>query len=428
MAVARALYLASAETPGNGRTLIITYNRTLVRYINSLARTTGLPIQVENYHRFARGYLRTQGLFQDNDILKVPSHLVGQAVREVTRESPENEFFRRPSKFFVDEVRWIGRNEVTSLDVYRDINRVGRGNTKLAENLRPYMWEILQTYRRLRQEAGYRYDYDDIASAVTAALAADASPRWYRHIVIDEGQDLSPAMIRSLAAAVDGTGSVSFFGDVAQQIYGRNLSWRSAGLAPRATWEFAENYRNTRSIAELGLAISRMPYYAGEPDMVTPSQPTAEGPKPTLVSFGDEAREIDQVIEWAKERAGTRTVAILLRTNAQLDMLEAKLRGVRKTRLSDELASWGATAGLYYGTYHAAKGLEFDVVYLPRLSTEYMPDLTALEQEGPSAIEGDGRLLYVGVTRARSELVLTYHGEISALLPHDAQLYTRVQR
>ena len=40
----------------------------------------------------------------------------------------------------------------------------------------------------------------------------------------------------------------------------------------------------------------------------------------------------------------------------------------------------------------------------------------------------DGRLLYVGVTRAKTRLILTYSGEVTHLLPADPGLYERVRR
>ena len=87
-----------------------------------------------------------------------------------------------------------------------------------------------EEYARVRADAGFLYDWDDIAGAVVAELQGDDRQGLYRHIVIDEGQDFSPAMLRSLAAAIPPEGSLTFFGDMAQQIYGRHVSWKQAGL------------------------------------------------------------------------------------------------------------------------------------------------------------------------------------------------------
>ena len=55
-------------------------------------------------------------------------------------------------------------------------------------------------------------------------------------------------------------------------------------------------------------------------------------------------------------------------------------------------------------TLHGAKGLEYDVVYIPDINDGNIPWREAREE---AQIEEERRLLYVGMTRAREKLVLS---------------------
>jgi superfamily I DNA/RNA helicase len=174
---------------------------------------------------------------------------------------------------------------------------------------------------------------DDIATAVRQELAKDTTARRYRHIVIDEGQDLSPEALRSLAEAAQHGGSVTFFGDYHQAIYRQGLSWRSAGLnlAPQPGSSHVDNYRNTAAIAHLAIALSQTPAMAsGDEDLVIPKVPVAAGPPPTLARARDVAHEAEVVLAQATEFAKDQSVAILART---WGLVETAARGLSFRKL-----------------------------------------------------------------------------------------------
>ena len=56
-------------------------------------------------------------------------------------------------------------------------------------------------------------------------------------------------------------------------------------------------------------------------------------------------------------------------------------------------------------TMHSSKGLEFDVVFLPNLNEGVIPSRKSTEDE---QIEEERRLLYVGMTRAKNKLYMSY--------------------
>jgi DNA helicase II / ATP-dependent DNA helicase PcrA len=66
----------------------------------------------------------------------------------------------------------------------------------------------------------------------------------------------------------------------------------------------------------------------------------------------------------------------------------------------------GAADGIELATLHRAKGLEWDAVHLPMLEEGSLPIRQALDDE--DAIEEERRLLYVGITRARVHLGLSW--------------------
>ncbi len=59
-------------------------------------------------------------------------------------------------------------------------------------------------------------------------------------------------------------------------------------------------------------------------------------------------------------------------------------------------------------TLHAAKGLEFDVVFLPGWEEGVFPHQRALDESGGKGLEEERRLAYVGITRARKNLIISH--------------------
>src|SRR5256885_1565825 len=116
-------------------------------------------------------------------------------------------------------------------------------------------------------------------------------------------------------------------------------SWKSAGLNVPRLWEFRENYRNTRQIAALGLAISSMPYYEGTPDLVEPVSPKADGPLPAIVELSSTKNEVQFVLDLAMQSGKTQTVAVLSRTWELVREIANRLPRFA-VKLDHDLATW----------------------------------------------------------------------------------------
>ncbi|HZE29528.1 MAG TPA: UvrD-helicase domain-containing protein, partial [Gaiellaceae bacterium] len=74
----------------------------------------------------------------------------------------------------------------------------------------------------------------------------------------------------------------------------------------------------------------------------------------------------------------------------------------------------GAQGGVHLLTLHRAKGLEFDAVFLPRVEEKELPCKAAMRV--PDQVVEERRLLYVGITRARKHLAVTWAGQPSRFL------------
>jgi ATP-dependent DNA helicase UvrD/PcrA len=72
-----------------------------------------------------------------------------------------------------------------------------------------------------------------------------------------------------------------------------------------------------------------------------------------------------------------------------------------------------AGRGVHLLTYHRAKGLEFEAVFLPRLEEKELPSKLS---KTPAALAEERRLLYVGLTRAKRHLSVTWAGKPSRFL------------
>jgi DNA helicase-2/ATP-dependent DNA helicase PcrA len=74
-------------------------------------------------------------------------------------------------------------------------------------------------------------------------------------------------------------------------------------------------------------------------------------------------------------------------------------------------------------TLHSAKGLEFDTVFLAGWEEGLFPNQRALDENGLRALEEERRLAYVGLTRARKQVILSFaanrllHGSWTPALP-----------
>ena len=237
--------------PHYGPTLLLTFNRALVVYLKHLKHTELRNVTIENYHKFARGYLHSRGKMESNSICdpNLRHSLIETALNKVRQSHPKPTFLERPISFFLDEIQWILSHGIETEDEYKKVKRVGRMGTKLQRNLRGVMFEILTEYLKLRSQLGKLYDWDDIAYYVHQEYLQDDHPRRYRHIIIDEGQDFSPEMIRSLVSAIPEDGSLTFL----EMLLNKSMVNAHHGVQPILAFL---KYGNSRKIIAI---LNRLP-------------------------------------------------------------------------------------------------------------------------------------------------------------------------
>ncbi|NLT54497.1 MAG: ATP-dependent DNA helicase UvrD2 [Actinomycetales bacterium] len=133
-------------------------------------------------------------------------------------------------------------------------------------------------------------------------------------------------------------------------------------------------------------------------------------------TLGDEVRGVLATAGWTAEAPASGGAVrdrweSLAALAALADELAEKRQGARLADLVAELDERAAAQhaptveGVTLASLHAAKGLEWDAVFLVGLSEGLMPIALA---EGWAAVEEERRLLYVGITRARRHLHLSW--------------------
>jgi DNA helicase-2/ATP-dependent DNA helicase PcrA len=337
-------------------------------------------------------------------------------------------------------------------------------------------------------------DFDDLLLLCARALRDDgefaAGQRWrFRHLFVDEFQDVNPAQAALLEGWRGGSDDLCVVGDPNQAIYAWNgaeptFLTRFCDREPRATVvRLDDNFRSSPQILAVAGAV------LGDAAGAAMRPHCADGRLPVVRSHADERAEAQAVARGLRDRRRPGTpwarLAVLARTNAQLVVLEEALRAAgvpyrvrggspfldrnevgealtalrrrpgsfservswlhdtvledddatpaaierrgnvaELVRLAQEYTSVGGvpsvegfvswldatlraddgatpTDGVDLATFHAAKGLEWPIVFLVGLERGLVPIGHA---KTPDAEAEERRLLYVAITRAEQEL------------------------
>ena len=131
-----------------------------------------------------------------------------------------------------------------------------------------------------------------------------------------------------------------------------------------------------------------------------PSAPAAESVRTTALEHGWLSKPEPGLGE--RELARQADLSLLVRLAEEIGGSGADFRAELERRFGDGTDS---RRGVHLVTYHGAKGLEFEVVLLPRLEEKELPHKQA---RTPADVAEERRLFYVGLTRAKRLLAVTW--------------------
>ena len=151
-----------------------------------------------------------------------------------------------------------------------------------------------------------------------------------------------------------------------------------------------------RSLGNLLADFDRWRVQAAATDHVTLAETVLDESGYTAMWQADKSPEAPGRLENLKE---------LVRALEDFENLAGFLEHVSLVMEAGE-ADGGAMVNLM--TLHSAKGLEFEVVFLPGWEEGVFPNQRALDEGGAPALEEERRLAYVGLTRARERAIVTF--------------------
>lgn len=245
----------------------------------------------------------------------------------------------------------------------------------------------------------------------------------YDAVLVDEGQDLDvPGLELAFAALRKARSDFVMSLDGAQNVYRKRARWNPPSQTARGrTTILRRNYRNTKEILEFATRFLKVS--GGEltdelledPTAIVPPEATSRsGLKPRVLLCRDAADETSRILDLVEQRhdEGVRwgNMAILYgRENPWQQKLYfgAKDRGIpyfwvsMNSRTRREVIEAGDVVRV--ATFQGLKGLEFSRVFMCGVNDIYDP--------GGTDTDTVRKIVYVAMTRAMDELVITISGE-----------------
>ncbi len=244
----------------------------------------------------------------------------------------------------------------------------------------------------------------------------------YGAVLIDEGHDFEPEWLQLITQMVDPeTDALLLLYDDAQSIYKKHssldFSLSSVGIKARGRTTILKlNYRNTREILEFAYQFSREFISAEESDddhipVIAPESAGVSGPAPVFRLFEQQGEELNYITRcvstWLHKGKKPNEIAILVPSNKMAEGISAHLEraGIANLCMVGKRNKAAYNPGkplVTVLTIHSSKGLEFETVVLAGIDRIQFTAKELVDQV---------RLMYVGMTRAKIQLLITASGD-----------------
>lgn len=343
---------------------------------------------------------------------------------------------------------------ISSRTEYFRARRAGQGR-KIGRVQRAEIWQLVEkytmrldernlwTHRQVAERAARiqieravkieRYETDQ-AQHGERIHRVDQSGAWlrhkYRHVVVDEAQDLNAAHWKMLRAMVPpGPDDLFLVGDTHQRIYDNYISLGSLGINIRGrSSRLTLSYRTTHEILGSALRLlgdSTWDDLDDGSDSLAGYRSVLRGPRPKYRPAASWEEELDAIAEHVSEQIDgpTPSIAICVPERHMVAEIEHRLAkaGIPAAAIGPEGPKLDDV--IHVGTMHRFKGLEYQhmviaavcdgLVPRPYLETYRTTDPLRYQRE----LQRARSLLFVAATRARDSLMISWHGKPSPFLP-----------
>lgn len=336
-----------------------------------------------------------------------------------------------PVSFYEEEYnRVVVAQEAFSLEKYVKASRTGRG-TRLDRKKRMQIWKVFEAYQNLMKENQVR-DINTAMYECRLLIEKISSETRYKHVIVDEGQDLSANAFRLLRsiAGEEHENDIFIVGDAHQRIYKNKAALSKCGINIRGRSSVLRiNYRTTEEIRKAAFALLNGISFDDLDDSFDTGdrcQSLTHGLVPEIIATANTNEEFDAILAKVKGLidggVSAKNICVVARTHKLLDDYIAHFTssGIRCYEIKGNKADDRGLDGIRVATMHRVKGLEFQYVFVVAANNRIIPLASAIdhtdavsEQETMTA---EKCLLYVALTRAQKGAYISGYGKMSEFL------------